>query len=178
MRNQRGAIALITLATVIFMMAFLLSSFIIISNRLQSQSEIKKETAKTYGVDLDNKEEIYRNYFASETASIPITTVEQLLSIGTNKEFVIDGKIYKYASDRNYILRRNLDFDVEDYREEYPNVINQTVVNGTSVYTWIGVNTLKSKNILSGKFDGQTYKIKILTEGKTVEYSSTNNFSN
>ena len=46
MKNQKGAIALVTLGTVIFMLAFLLSSFVIIQNRIQAQAEIKKETAK------------------------------------------------------------------------------------------------------------------------------------
>ena len=87
MKNQKGAIALVTLGTVIFMLAFLLSSFVIIQNRIQAQAEIKKETAKLYEKDLENRETIYQKYFAASTEIVPITNAEQLLSIGSNKEF-------------------------------------------------------------------------------------------
>ncbi len=61
MKNEKGAITLVTLATVIFMLAFLLSSFIIISNRLQAQVEIKRETKKIYESEVENVDKIYNN---------------------------------------------------------------------------------------------------------------------
>ena len=44
MKKERGAITLITLVTILFMLAFLVSTFTIIMNRRQSQAEIKRET--------------------------------------------------------------------------------------------------------------------------------------
>ena len=44
MRKQRGAITLITLATILLMLAFLISTFTIIMNRRQAQSEVKRKT--------------------------------------------------------------------------------------------------------------------------------------
>lgn len=178
MKNEKGAITLLTLGTVIFMMAFLLSSFVIISNRLQSQAEIKKETAKSYSKDMENVEDIYKGYFALETDTVPITNAEQLLSIGTGKEFAVDGKIYKYTTDKNYVLKGNIEFNIEEYRNKYGNRIGQYTVDESLVYTWIGINTLKTQGFLTGNFDGQDYEIQISTAGKIARYNKSNNFSN
>lgn len=177
MKNQRGVIALVTLGTVIFMLAFLLSSFVIIQNRLQSQAEIKKETANLYAKDLDNIENIYQSYFAKDTDVVPITNEEQLLNIGTGKEFMIDGKFYKYTPEKNYILKGNLEINIEKYINEYSDKVKTHTVNNTSVYTWIGINELKSRNFLTGKFNGQNYTIEIITGENVITYDKSNNFS-
>lgn len=177
MKNQRGAIALVTLGTVIFMLAFLLSSFVIIQNRMQSQAEIKKETADLYEKKMNNREKIYQNYFAMETESIPITNADQLLSIGTNKEFAINGKIYKYSPEKNYMLQGNIYLDVEDYKIKYGDMFGEYTVNNLTGYigtevvanTWIGINGLKDKGFLTGKFDGKNYEINVkTTEGNLI----------
>jgi cell division protein FtsX len=41
MRKNRGAITIITLITILFMLSFLVSTYIIIANRRQAQEEIK-----------------------------------------------------------------------------------------------------------------------------------------
>ena len=85
MKNEKGAITLVTLGTVIFMMAFLLSSFIIISNRLQAQTEIKRETKKIYESDLENVEKIYKTILSkgNKLGGIRVTK---------NTEYKSDGK--------------------------------------------------------------------------------------
>ena len=59
MRKQRGAITLITLATILLMLAFLISTFTIIMNRRQAQSEVKRKTKEIYESDVGNEEELY-----------------------------------------------------------------------------------------------------------------------
>ena len=54
MKKERGAITLITLVTILFMLAFLVSTFTIIMNRRQSQAEIKRETKEIYESDFSN----------------------------------------------------------------------------------------------------------------------------
>lgn len=44
MKKNRGAITIITLVTVLFMLSFLISTFVIIQNRRQAQEEIKRKT--------------------------------------------------------------------------------------------------------------------------------------
>ena len=66
MKKERGAITLITLVTILFMLAFLVSTFTIIMNRRQSQAEIKRETKEIYESDVENAEQVYKSYFAGE----------------------------------------------------------------------------------------------------------------
>ncbi len=185
MKNQRGAIALVTLGTVIFMLAFLLSSFVIIQNRMQSQAEIKKETADLYGKKMNNREAIYQNYFATETESVPITNADQLLSIGSNKEIVVNGKIYKCSADKNYILKDNIYFDVEKYITKYANKFGEYTVNNlqglievnVTTVTWIGINELRAQGLLTGTFNGQNFEINVKTEKGNLIYNAERNYS-
>lgn len=86
MKSEKGAITLVTLGTVIFILAFLLSSFVTISNKLQAQAEIKKETKKIYEREVENVDEIYNEYFVGEK----INRVQYIESTGTQ---YIDTKI-------------------------------------------------------------------------------------
>ena len=76
MKNEKGAITLVTLATVIFILVFLVSSFVIISNKLQAQTEIKKELKSLYESEVRQAEEIYNSYYK-------IKYIEYLESTGT-----------------------------------------------------------------------------------------------
>ena len=67
MRKQRGAITLITLATILLMLAFLISTFTIIMNRRQAQSEVKRKTKEIYESDVGNEEELY-NFLENYTS--------------------------------------------------------------------------------------------------------------
>lgn len=179
MKNEKGAITLLTLGTVIFMMAFLLSSFVIISNRMQSQVEMKKEIAKLYAKDLGNEENIYKEYFASSTDEVPITNAEQLLKIGTGKEIAVAGKIYKCDKNKNYVLKRNIEVDAEAYanKAEYSNMFKKVSVSDTMVNTWIGKTDLTSKGLLTGTFTGGNYAIQVITTKKIITYDKNNSFS-
>jgi len=61
MKSERGSIMLVTLATVIFMLAFLVSSFMIISNKLQAQAEIKRELKNVYESEVEDVDNVYNN---------------------------------------------------------------------------------------------------------------------
>jgi len=69
MKQERGAITIITLVTILFMLAFLISTYTIIANRRQIQAEIKQETAKIYEKDMDNIEQIYTNMIEQANTS-------------------------------------------------------------------------------------------------------------
>ena len=68
-KNEQGAITIITLVTILFMLAFLISTYTIIANRRQIQAEIKQETAKIYEKDMDNIEQIYTNMIEQANTS-------------------------------------------------------------------------------------------------------------
>lgn len=46
MKKERGAITLLTLITILFMLSFLISTYVIIANRRQAQEEIKRKTRR------------------------------------------------------------------------------------------------------------------------------------
>ncbi len=126
MKKERGSITVLTLVTILFMLSFLISTFVIISNRRQAQAEIKRETKGIYEGEIENKEQIYQSYFAGENEVIPIYTAEELLKIGTGKKALINNKIYKLNEASNYKLMTDIDFKVADYISTYPDVFENT----------------------------------------------------
>ena len=61
-RDQKGAITMITLITVLFLVSFLMSTYIIISNKVKTQKEMLNETKSIYEPKV-TMEEIYNSYF-------------------------------------------------------------------------------------------------------------------
>ena len=54
-----------------------------------------------------NKIQDYKYKFS---VIIPIYNVEQLKKIGSGEQIEVDGKIYTFLSNANYVLKSNLDF--------------------------------------------------------------------
>lgn len=131
MKKDRGSITIITLVTILFMLSFLISTYMIISNRRQAQTEIKRETQEIYESDTENIDAIYNSYFADENEVIPISTLEQLFKVGTGEKTVINNKIYTLTSSANYKLMSNLNFKTADYEGQIP----------TENVTWTEVET-------------------------------------
>ena len=135
MRKERGAITIITLTTILFMLAFLISTFVIVANRRQAQAEIKTETKKIYESDVDNVDQVYENYFALESETIPINTAEDLFKVATG-EYIINGnKIYKCTPNANYELKSNIEFAVNNYKNEYSSLFETTTETKTETTT-------------------------------------------
>lgn len=147
-RDQKGAITMITLITVLFLVSFLMSTYIIISNKVKTQKEMLNETKSIYEPKV-TMEEIYNSYFSND-ALIPIYTVNQLLAIGNGEKINIDGKIYTFTSNKVYILKNNLEFSVKDLGLETD---------------WIP--TYNSENI---EWNGHTIKVTTLNEN-VITYS-------
>lgn len=142
MRKERGAITIITLVTILFMISFLISTFVIIANRRQAQTEIKRETQDIYESDVDNKEQIYNSYFASSDETIPISTPEQLLKIATDGYIVSDGKIYKCLKDADYQLGNDIELKNSNYLLEYPEAFEEVTYMGTETTTQTVTNQI------------------------------------
>lgn len=148
LRDKKGAITMITLITVLFLVSFLMSSYIIVSNKVKTQKEILNETKSIYEPKV-TMEEIYNSYFSNDTV-IPIYTVNQLLSIGNNEKINIDGKIYTFSSDKVYVLKNNLEFSAID----------------------LGLETDWIPTYNSGNFEWNDNTIKVTTlSGNIITYS-------
>lgn len=106
-KSQKGAITLIVLVTMLFLIAFLMSMYIRISNKAQTSAETTEEIAKKYN-NIGEANDIYNSYFANSDV-IPIYTVEQLKKIGSGEKIEVNGKIYTFTTNGYYTLMNDLD---------------------------------------------------------------------
>lgn len=154
LKNEKGVITIITLVTVLFMVSFLISSYVTVANKLKTQKEIVAETREIYRPKT-TMEEIYNSYFSNDNL-IPIYTIEQFLAIGDNEQYNINGKIYEFSNNENvvYVLKNDLEINQEELNLEE---------NWTPMY--------KDQTFL-GKFDCGGYTLKIATlNGDKIIYN-------
>lgn len=162
MKKERGSITIITLVTILFMLSFLISTYVIISNRRQAQTEIKRETQEIYENNVEDIDAIYNSYFAEENEVIPISTPDQLFRIATNGYIINNNKIYKCQDNLKYILVNNISFAVNDYLMKYPDQFK----NSTN---WIDIEDQINKGIFTGDFNYNANKIiEIDSNGKQI----------
>ena len=69
LKSQKGAISLLVLITILFMTSFLVSTYIIGANKLQSELERTKEIKEIYD-NHDEAEDIYNSYFEGNVINI------------------------------------------------------------------------------------------------------------
>jgi hypothetical protein len=167
-KSEKGAITILVLVSVLFMLSFLISSYVIIANKVQTQKEIIAQTRSIY--ENYNLEDIYNSYFGKNI--IPITNKEQLLAIGTGTNKIINGSYYNFANNKEtiYLLMNDIEFTA--YEEE-----TLKDENGNYYWTPIGERT----DLLAG-FEGNNNKIRVKyiddeNEEYTVEYSNKENYS-
>lgn len=178
MKKERGAITLITLVTILFMLAFLVSTFTIIMNRRQAQAEIKKETKEIYESDVENAEQVYKSYFAEEGETVPIRTASSLVKAtnaieNNKKEFIYaNNKIYICTSSSNYKLETNIKLKVSDYIEKYPDCFMDTTVTTsgqtTTVKRWKNIEYEKEQGNFKGIISYNGRKISETDTGNNI----------
>ncbi|MBQ2916756.1 MAG: hypothetical protein IJE59_01025 [Clostridia bacterium] len=161
LKSQNGAITMLVLISIMFLISFLISTYVLVMHKAQSQKEIVEETKKIYESPF-TMEEIYNSYFNSGNI-VPIYTVEQLLYMGTGKQNVnINGKYYNFNNDENtiYVLMNDLEFNAyQEYGEDY---------------YW---EPIGNREDLSAKFEGNNYVIEVNYKEYTKVYSKDNEFS-
>ena len=181
LKNENGVITMITLITVLFMVSFLISSYIIIANKVKTQKEMVVETKAIYE-PKSTMEEVYNSYFASGNI-IPIYTVEQLLNMGSGQENVyINGKYYDFTNSENtiYMLMNDLSFRASDYEE---NKVQETgeyywkpIGDRIAEYESLTDEELKDETLVSNyfqaKFEGRNNIIEVIyLDENNREYS-------
>lgn len=131
MKKDRGAITIITLTTILFMLAFLIGAYTIVMNRRQVQAEIKKKTKDIYQNDVKNAEDIYQKYFAGDEETVPVCTESNLLKVckiiqeNSNGYIFSKGKIYKCTASSNYKLETDLNLNDLEYADKYPELFEE-----------------------------------------------------
>ncbi|MBQ6991393.1 MAG: hypothetical protein IJN50_00520 [Clostridia bacterium] len=118
-KEEKGAISILVILTMLFFVSFLVVTYIFVSNKAEIQMEATRQVKDMYEKDAN---EIYNSYFANNEAetnvTIPIYTVEQLLKIGSNEYIQIKevgGKYYYFSPLATYILMNNLEFESDEW---------------------------------------------------------------
>ena len=152
-KSEKGMITMVTLLTVLFMASFLITSYMLVANKVKTQKEILIETKAIYE-PKESMEEIYNSYFSNDNV-IPIYTAEQLIKIGetyTN----LDGKYYTNDENTVYVLMNNIEFNAEELglAEDWEPIDKNTEFKGT--FDWnenIITVTNSNKNIEFSSFE-------------------------
>ena len=163
LKNEKGAITILVLVSILFMVSFLISSYAIVANKLKTQKEMISQTREIYN-STKSMEEIYNSFFIDNV--IPIYTVDQLLAIGTETSIIINGEYYNFSNNDStmYMLMNDLSFNAYDYGEEY---------------YWVPIND--RQDLLAG-FNGNKHKIEVKYKDSqgdeySVIYSEESNFA-
>ena len=107
--SEKGAITILVLVSMLFMVSFLITMQVIASNKVKSQKEILDRTRQIYESDK-SMEEIY-NMHMGDSDIIPIYNEEQLLNIASNNATLVNGKYYIFSDDSIYILMNDLEIN-------------------------------------------------------------------
>ena len=115
LKSEKGSITLFVIVSVMLIISFLISTHLILANKVKNQKEIIAQTRKIYESDK-SADEIYNEFFSKDGIN-PIYTVEQLLAVGSGENILVNGKMYKFSDDTSYVLMNDLIFDVDNYEE-------------------------------------------------------------
>lgn len=138
-KNQDGMITMLVLITVMFLLSFLISAYLLISNKLKSEQDIVSETKRIYE-GTSSMDEIYNSYFSNDEIA-PIYTAGQLIKIGSGENITINGKYYNFSKTAKYVLMNDIEFDASKLELE-----NDWIPIGEYINT--------SANGFTGKFEG------------------------
>ena len=147
LKSEKGAITIIVLVSVLFFVSFLISSYVIVANKVQAQKEITQQTRSIY--ENYNIEDVYNSYFGANI--IPISTKEQLFAIGTGTDKIINNNYYNFANNEKtiYVLANDIEFNA--YEET-------SLARGSDSYYWVPIG---ERTDLIAKFEGNGHTITV-----------------
>lgn len=159
-KNEKGAITILVLVSILFMVSFLISSYAMVANKVKAQKEVVAQTRAIYN-NTEDVEEIYNSFLIDNI--IPIYTVEQLLAIGSDEKIEVNGEYYTFSNDTStkYVLMNDLSLNTYDYGDDY---------------YWVPIN---DRDDLVSLFDDNGYKIEVeYKDSDGDEYIATYNKEN
>ena len=120
-KNQRGAISLFVLLSMLFFLVFIMGVFTLVSRRNATQIEALKETQAIYKSGA-SANDIYDSIMSTSDSAIPIFNKEQLLkaievqnaSEDNKTSYIIDGKLYTYKKGASYALQNDIILNLEE----------------------------------------------------------------
>ena len=115
--NEKGAITILVLVSMLFMVSFLVTMQVIASNKVKSQKAILERTRQIYESNK-SMEEIYEMHVA-DSDIIPIYTAEQLVNVASGNSMVVNGKYYTFNDDSVYILMNDLEISQNNISKSF-----------------------------------------------------------
>lgn len=155
LKSENGAIAILVLISLVFLTTFLISSYVIMSNKMQSQRKVISDTKDIYeSYDLN---QMYESYFDKSRDGLP-DNVEQLEYIeSTGTQYIDTGvfpsnnlkinikacytnsnSTYMLGSDNAYNAGVNICWDSSSKSQGYRGIFG-TPIMGTGVIPQINV---------------------------------------
>ncbi len=113
LKNQKGAISLFVMLSMMFFLMFMLGAYTIVNRRNQSQVQATTKLRSLYSSNASNLKEKYAAKFASNDEVIPISNYTELCLYGTGKSFERDGKIYTCDTGKQYQLTSDIVIDID-----------------------------------------------------------------
>ena len=169
-KNQRGAVSIFVLLSMMFFLAFMLGAFTLVNRRNAAQVEALSETQRLYATKTSAKD-YYNSIFASESAIVPIMNYNQLrdaiITVNSTDEdpiefkYLMNNKVYTYKKDANYILQNDIILDYEDI------VDYNTKVKGNSA-----IDLNKIKEILKEITELETEHSNIRLDNSSIYYTN------
>lgn len=181
-KNQKGAISLFVVLSMLFFLAFMLGVFSITTRRNAAQVEAIRETAKIYssGLSADNVYDSIIPTTGISNLAIPISTIGQLEKIkeiidsGTGTaNYSINGKSYQYTKDGNYYLANDI---ILDMNTELDGKENITIYDYMLYDTKYKIN-MNNHNIYYKLSDNTLWKCIFYQDIGTNKDNSDNRFS-
>lgn len=163
-----------------FFMAFMLGAFTLVNRRNIAQVEALSETQKIYSSSR-TANEIYDSIFQTTgTAVVPITTFDQLKNAKTAQDdssktfkYLINGKVYTYKKDTNYVLQNDIILDMENTIHGKSNL--DTVLLDYALYNSNYKINLNGHSIYYQLNDGSIWKLVCYQNaGKSAYFTSSN----
>lgn len=162
--NQNGAISLFVLISMMFFLAFILGTYTIASRRKSVQIQDLSDTQRIYSRTASAKDQYDSIFLTDSTNSlVPITNLEQLKIVknvydGTAKyKYFINGKIYTFEKDSNFVLKNDIILDLEDTINEKNNL--QDIIYDYMLYNSSYNLNSNGYSIYYKKDDGSIWKL-------------------
>ncbi len=118
MKNQKGAISIFVVLSMLFLLAIIVGIYTINAKRAQTQTE-SIELVKDRYYTAGEEERIYEDRVSTETRNIPVSTKEQLWSMRTGKNIEIEGSIYQFTEEATYVLQNDIILNINSDMKEF-----------------------------------------------------------
>lgn len=112
-KNQKGAISVFVVVTMLFFLITIVGVYTIASKRAQTQTESVELVKGKYYTEGE-EQALYQQKVSNAITNLPIYTKEQLWSVGTGKKVEMEGTVYIFSATATYDLKNDIVINIDD----------------------------------------------------------------